>query len=101
MAIQYSHVSWKAGRIELWGKMNESEQLVDKLESGLRKDITALTLWNLAISLEFGGMMHITIRHIANEDGLAGPILARSTELWIFGDRDGSGQRYDVTTLIL
>ena len=49
----------------------------------------------LAIGLKFDGMMHITMKHIVVENGHAGPIIARSTEL--FRDKLGAGVRKDVT----
>ena len=58
----------------------------DRLGTGLRKDVNALTLLRiLVIGLKFGGMMHITMKHVAIENGYAGPIFAHYTELLIFG----------------
>ena len=54
-----------------------------------------------AIGLEFGGVMHITMKQIAIENGFARPIFEHSTELSMkfFHDRLGPGLRDDITAL--
>ena len=48
-----------------------------------------------------GGMMHITLNPFDFENGYAGLIFARFTDIWIFGDWIGAGLRNNFTALTL